>query len=461
MPKAERGTPKDIANRMKAKGLQKLKFYCQMCSKQCRDENGFKCHLTSDSHLRQMKMFAENSSGIMDEFSREFEEGYLETLRRRHGTKRMNANNVYQEVIQDKHHIHMNSTKWATLTDFVQYLGKAGKCVVDETERGWYVTYIERDPALLARQEAHRKRVEAEKAEEVKAVKRMEKQRAEAAAALDRAGGTMHVEASKMKRNEGEGLVAMSIANRAVGGSKKKRVGDAGIKSAFGDDGDDGGEEFQEEEKRIRESGGFDKDRSACPAVVDDESRSRKRSRWGGKEEKFDESPTVHASTSKRPKHNDNDFQRNVDINRDRRSSRDGRSEKDVDGKRSRDIRKENWLHRDIIVRIISKKLAKGAYYKRKGIVDRVVEKFAAEVEIMDSGPDERDGGDVIRIDQDDLETVMPREGKKVRILNGCGRGEVAEVLELDKRKYQGILKIAKTGEVLKKVDYEDFSKMA
>ena len=36
MPKAEKGTPKDIANRMKAKGLQKLKFYCQMCSKQCR-----------------------------------------------------------------------------------------------------------------------------------------------------------------------------------------------------------------------------------------------------------------------------------------------------------------------------------------------------------------------------------------------------------------------------------------
>jgi hypothetical protein len=30
MPKAERGTPKDIANRIKAKGLQKLRWYCQM-----------------------------------------------------------------------------------------------------------------------------------------------------------------------------------------------------------------------------------------------------------------------------------------------------------------------------------------------------------------------------------------------------------------------------------------------
>lgn len=35
-------TPKAIANRIKAKGLQKLRWYCQMCEKQCRDENGFK-----------------------------------------------------------------------------------------------------------------------------------------------------------------------------------------------------------------------------------------------------------------------------------------------------------------------------------------------------------------------------------------------------------------------------------
>ena len=65
MPKAERGTPKDLANRMKARGLQKLKFYCQMCEKQCRDANGFKCHLTSENHLRQMKIFSENAVGIM------------------------------------------------------------------------------------------------------------------------------------------------------------------------------------------------------------------------------------------------------------------------------------------------------------------------------------------------------------------------------------------------------------
>uniref|UniRef100_A0A7S1FQE7 C2H2-type domain-containing protein n=1 Tax=Corethron hystrix TaxID=216773 RepID=A0A7S1FQE7_9STRA len=111
MPKAERGTPKDIANRSKAKGLQRLRWYCQMCSKQCRDENGMKCHMMSDSHLRMMAIFSQNAGTIVEDFSKQFEGIYLDTLRRCHGTKRVSANNIYQEVIRDKHHVHMNSTR--------------------------------------------------------------------------------------------------------------------------------------------------------------------------------------------------------------------------------------------------------------------------------------------------------------------------------------------------------------
>lgn len=38
-------------------------------------------------------------------------------------------------VIADKQHVHMNATKWDTLTTFVKYLGKQGHCLVDETEK--------------------------------------------------------------------------------------------------------------------------------------------------------------------------------------------------------------------------------------------------------------------------------------------------------------------------------------
>lgn len=41
MPKHDFLSPKAISNRIKSKGLQKLRWYCQMCQKQCRDEVKF------------------------------------------------------------------------------------------------------------------------------------------------------------------------------------------------------------------------------------------------------------------------------------------------------------------------------------------------------------------------------------------------------------------------------------
>ncbi len=70
-----------IGNRIKAKGLQKLRWYCQLCQKQCRDENGFKCHQLSDSHRRQMEVFGQNPERVVEGFSEEFEAMFMEHLR--------------------------------------------------------------------------------------------------------------------------------------------------------------------------------------------------------------------------------------------------------------------------------------------------------------------------------------------------------------------------------------------
>ncbi|OLY85468.1 DNA/RNA-binding protein KIN17 [Smittium mucronatum] len=154
MPKAEAGTPKAIANRIKAKGLQKLRWYCQMCEKQCRDENGFKCHCASPSHQRQMALFAQSPGKFLDSFSQEFETEFVRLLSRRYGTKKVFANQVYQEIVANRTHLHMNATKWTSLTGFVQYLGRKGVCHVDETPRGWFIEWIDNSPAALARREA-------------------------------------------------------------------------------------------------------------------------------------------------------------------------------------------------------------------------------------------------------------------------------------------------------------------
>ena len=136
MGKAEVGTPKWIGNKIKSKGLQKLRWYCQMCEKQCRDENGFKCHTSSESHQRQLLLFADNSGKFLDSYSGEFETTFINLLKRCHGTKRVFANAVYQEYIKDKEHIHMNATRWCTLSGFVQYLGSSGKCKIEDTDKG-------------------------------------------------------------------------------------------------------------------------------------------------------------------------------------------------------------------------------------------------------------------------------------------------------------------------------------
>jgi len=168
-------TPKAIANRMKAKGLQKLRWYCQMCKKQCRDANGFKCHKTSEGHQRMMKIFRENRSTILDRFSKEFESGFMDLVRRRWRTKRVFANKVYNEYISDRHHIHMNATIWESLSSFVKYLGRTKQCDVDQTEKGWYIKYIDRDPDVIAQQEAIKKKEKMDMDDEMKNRKRIEK----------------------------------------------------------------------------------------------------------------------------------------------------------------------------------------------------------------------------------------------------------------------------------------------
>ncbi|NWZ73141.1 KIN17 protein, partial [Acrocephalus arundinaceus] len=168
--------PKAIANRIKAKGLQKLRWYCQMCQKQCRDENGFKCHCMSESHQRQLLLASENPQQFMDYFSEQFRSDFLELLRRRYGTKRVHNNAVYNEYISHREHIHMNATRWETLTDFTKWLGREGLCKVDETPKGWYIQYIDRHPETIHRQQEQERKKKQDLDDEEKTAKFIEHQ---------------------------------------------------------------------------------------------------------------------------------------------------------------------------------------------------------------------------------------------------------------------------------------------
>jgi hypothetical protein len=98
--------------------------YCQLCEKACRDENGYKCHTQSESHLRQVpiaarlrqpllllcrgaaspnaaqaalrrsrqpppssrvqvRVFSENPQQFVEVYSKEFHDAYMDVLRRK------------------------------------------------------------------------------------------------------------------------------------------------------------------------------------------------------------------------------------------------------------------------------------------------------------------------------------------------------------------------------------------
>ena len=70
----------------------------------------------------------------------------------------------------------------------------------------------------------------------------------------------------------------------------------------------------------------------------------------------------------------------------------------------------------------------------------------------------------VLRVDQDELETVIPQIGGLVRIVNGAYRGSNARLLSVDTERFSAKLQVEKglyDGKILKAIEYEDICKVA
>ena len=205
MPKAEAGSVKHLSNQMKSKGLQRLRWFCQICEKQCRDENGFKCHVNSESHVRNMQVVGPNANNVINDYSRQFQSDFLKLLRTAHGEKMIHMNHFYQEYISDKMHIHMNATKWPSLTEFAKHLGREGICRIEDTEKGLQIAWIDNSPEALRRQDALRRKERQDKGDEEREQKLIKAQiaKAEADAEAKRLQEGDDV-SGELRREEGE-----------------------------------------------------------------------------------------------------------------------------------------------------------------------------------------------------------------------------------------------------------------
>lgn len=208
-----------------------------------------------------------NPKRMLEGFSQEFENAFLGLMRRSHPNSRVLANSVYNEYVADKTHIHMNSTRWLTLTDFITYLGREGKCKVrrkpillllfailfphpclfcvfshskqcyvylhiankpirmgptspqvEETEKGWYITLIMKDPKKTAEDEARSQRERAELAEDERARRQLEAQiqrakRAKLEAGQEEEEETVPPEAHELRRSDSDAPVTIALGS--------------------------------------------------------------------------------------------------------------------------------------------------------------------------------------------------------------------------------------------------------
>ncbi|KAK7205766.1 domain of Kin17 curved DNA-binding protein-domain-containing protein [Myxozyma melibiosi] len=231
MGRAEVGTPKYIANKMKSKGLQRLRWYCQVCEKQCRDENGFRCHTQSEAHVRQMIIIGENPQKKISEFTQQFVRDFIALLRSSHGEKKINANKFYQEYIADRNHVHMNATRFVSLSEFVKYLENEGVCKVEVDEKsregGFTIAYIDNSPEAIKRREIAQKRersgdddLERERrflAEQIKRAQEEQEKKKESESNSNSGSEEVNKQATKELQREGEQPIKIGFS---LGGGK-------------------------------------------------------------------------------------------------------------------------------------------------------------------------------------------------------------------------------------------------
>lgn len=430
MPKQEVGSTKWLGNKMKAKGLQKLRWYCQMCQKQCRDENGFKCHRMSDGHQRQMQVFVQDPNKFMDEFSQEFELGFMQLMSHSYRSTRVLANTVYCDFISNRHHTHMNSTIWVTLSNFVQYLGRTNQCKIDKTPKGWYLQWVDNSPEALLRRQQAAEMEKAQMSDEQRHAQLLASQVEEGKSL----GGFQESEFTELQREEGDAPISFAMSSSAsasgaggasasgsgagpTGGSGGAAAGNAGaarpgnsniFEKAFEAHGGGGGDASGgASSSGARASGGKERKLSAVEALrLENEAAKRKRSAI--------EQPPSPSSSSE-----------NL----------------------------EPWLAAGLVVKVMHQELSNGKFYRKKGKIEKVHDRLTADVRMLE-------GGALIRLEQEMLETVIPNVGKQVRLVKGTHKGQMATMRGIDVENFCVSVSL-QDGTDMEGVGYDEVCKLA
>lgn len=117
--------------------MYRQKFYCQVCEKSCKDENGYKVHSNTPGHISKMNVVAEDPDYYINKYSKQFENDFITLLKNKHKNDLVSANYIYLDYIRDNKNVHLNATRWDSLTKFLFFLKRKGIIdVIDENKDG-------------------------------------------------------------------------------------------------------------------------------------------------------------------------------------------------------------------------------------------------------------------------------------------------------------------------------------
>jgi DNA/RNA-binding protein KIN17 len=97
-----------------------------------------------------------------------------------------------------------------------------------------------------------------------------------------------------------------------------------------------------------------------------------------------------------------------------------------------------------------------GKYFKAKGVVKEVVDRYGAKIRILDPKA-------TLTLDQDDCETVIPKAGRPVLVVNGQHAGVEATLRSIETDRFSCTVELVNgrnRGQIVSGIPYEDVSKL-
>lgn len=406
---------------------------------------------------------------MLDNWSKQFEQGYMDFVRRRWRSKRILANKVYQAYIADKNHVHMNATIWESLASFVKHLGRTKQCEVDETEKGWYVKYIDRDPDVIAQQDASRRKEKMDIDDEMRNSQQIERMiktaqeievapviAAQTAVPPEKLEGTLDPNVKiQFKLAPPPPPIISPVAPLAVDPAPVPnaeaqipiKIEATGKRKREAEESDTDGE--SNDRKRFR----FDDDSSSTSSSERGSRHSTSRHEERNGKPPSAPVPSALEELTKQLKSQQKRRDGRGSFNRGNQQKRDHDEKIPVAPSTPTpqpEDRKDYWLVPGLIVKIKNKTLANGKYYNQKGRVVQLDSVYVGVIELLDSKTK-------LKIDQEQLETVIPAIGGEVAIVNGKWRGHVGILESINEEKFRAVVRVEDS--VVEK-EYEDVCKI-